>query len=302
MRRMNTRQATLIIAFISLLFGLSACSTPNEIIPTASVTSPPPPSATATFPPSPVPATATPTPLGCLTQPGKIEQGVVATTEPPQEFLIYLPPCYSEMTDQRYPVLYLLHGQTYTYDQWVRLGIPEHADQMFFTGESVPFIVVFPDDKFWNLEAGGTFGERLINALVPFVDQNFRTIADREHRAIGGLSRGGGWTVQLGLQRPDLFGALGIHSPGIFKDNAPYIENLLRRIPEESRPRVWLDVGDNDRELESILDFEKMLTRSEYAHEFHFYSGDHSEAYWGAHAREYLRWYAEAWNPIPEEQ
>ncbi len=301
MRRMTLRQALLIATWLSLLLGLSACSTPNEIIPTPSVTIPPP-TTTVTSTPSPIPPTTTPTPLTCLQQPGRVEANSVSTTEPAQDFLIYLPPCYSELTDQRYPVLYLLHGQTYTQDQWVRLGAQQVADQMFISGESLPFIIVFPDDRYWNLNAGAGFGDRFITALIPFVDANYHTLTDRDHRSLGGLSRGGGWAIQLGFQRPDLFGSLGLHSPGIFKDDAPYIERLIRAIPEESRPRLWLDLGDNDRERDSILAFEEMLARNGYIHEFHFYSGDHSEIYWAAHVGDYLRWYAEAWNEETLEQ
>ena len=72
---------------------------------------------------------------------------------------------------------------------------------------------------------------------------------------------------------------------------------MIQNIPEESRPRLWLDVGDNDRELESILVFENILTKTFYQHEFHFYAGDHSEAYWSAHVEEYVRWYVSVWNP-----
>ena len=301
---MNTRQAILIVLIFSLLLGLSACTSFSSFSPTATVTSSPPPAPTDTpVPtPTPIPPTATPTPLTCLTQPGRVEQGVVNSTVPPQEYLIYLPPCYDEQTDLRYPVLYLLHGQTYTDDQWVRLGVPQTADQMFFSGESVPFIIVFPDDRYWNNSAGPTFGTRFIGALIPYIDFTYRTIPNREHRALGGLSRGGGWTVELGLENPELFGSLGLHSPAIFKDNAPVVEKNLLNIPEDLRPRLWLDAGDNDRELSSILQFEEMLTRNSFPHEFHFFSGDHSEIYWGAHVRNYLQWYAEAWNEKPSEE
>lgn len=295
MRRMSTRQAIIHTTLLSLLFGLSACSAPTDIPFTVTVTAPPP-AATVTFTPSPTPPTATSTPLTCLTQPGVVEEGEISTTNPPQQYLIYLPPCYAELTDQRYPVLYLLHGQTFTQDQWVRLGAPQTADRMIHSGRSVPFIVVFPDDRYWNLQGGAGFGDRLINALIPYVDENYRTIADRDHRSLGGLSRGGGWTVKLGFERIDLFGSLGLHSPAVFKDNAPVVERIIRNIPEESHPRLWLDVGDNDRELASILVFEEMLTRNYYLHEYHFYSGDHSEIYWAAHVEEYLLWYVEAWN------
>jgi len=239
--------------------------------------------------------------LGCLTQPGRVEQGVVATTNPQQEYLIYLPPCYNELTDQRYPVLYLLHGQTYTMDQWVRLGVPQIMDALFFAGESVPFIVVFPDDSLWNISAGWLFGERLVGTLVPYIDANYRTIPDRDHRAIGGLSRGGGWAAQLGFENPGMFGSIGLHSPAIFKGDGFLVEKLVQGISEESRPRLWLDMGDVDREWKSILAFEDMLTYHNYPHEFQRYLGDHSELYWGLHVREYLRWYAEAWDEKPVE-
>lgn len=299
---MNTRQAIIKTALFTLIFVLSACSTPTQIPPTPSVTLRPTETITPTFTPSPIPPTPTPTPLGCLAGPGQVKQDVVATTKPPQEFMIYLPPCYEVQQDLEYPVLYLLHGQTYNQDQWVRLGVPSIADQLIHGNETSPFIVVFPDDRYWNLEAGAGFGDRFINALIPYVDSNYRTIADREHRSLGGLSRGGGWTVQLGFDHPELFGALGLHSPAIFKDNAPDIELILKKMSEADRPRLWFDIGDADRELGSAILLEDVLTRNDYIHEFHQFSGDHSELYWSAHVDEYLRWYVKQWPTEPVEQ
>lgn len=298
MRRMMNRQAHLFQIFLPLLLLISACSPSPEITLTPTFTLPPP-TATSTFTPSPIPPTFTPTPLGCLTQPGEIKSDVVATTNPPQEFLIYLPPCYNELSENKYPVLYLLHGQTYNQDQWVRLGAPQIADRLIHSGESIPFIIIFPDDRFWNLPAGAGFGDRLINHLIPYVDANYRTLTETQYRSLGGLSRGGGWTIQLGLQYPNLFGSLGLHSPAIFKDDSASIEKIIQNIPEDSRPRLWMDVGDNDRELESILVFEEILTRNGYIHETHFYAGAHSEEYWSAHVEEYLRWYVSAWVENP---
>ena len=304
MRRMNTRQAILMMTCISLLISLSACSTPTEIVPTPTVIPPTPTvthSATATFTPSPVPPTATPTPLTCLIEAGEIKQEVVSTTNPPQEFLIYLPPCYDELDATRYPVLYLLHGQTYKDDQWIRLGVPVIADQLIHSDQIDPFVIVFPDDRYWNVPSGSGFGDRLINDLIPYVDANYRTLADREHRSMGGLSRGGGWTIKLGFTNPELFGSLGLHSPAIFSADGFYVEKMIQDIPEESRPQLWLDVGDIDRELESILLFEDTLSRNNYIHKFHLFAGDHTENYWGQHVEEYLRWYAESWQGIPQQ-
>ncbi|MBE7432781.1 MAG: hypothetical protein HS100_02590 [Anaerolineales bacterium] len=293
---MNPRQANYILVIFTLLLGLSACSSTTTDIPTVTPTFPSP---TETSTPTPILSTATPTPLTCLTQPGRVEEGVVNATIPPQEYLIYLPPCYYEQTGKRYPVLYLLHGQTFTEDQWVRLGVPQIADGMIIAGESVPFIVVFPDDRFWNTKYGPGFGDRLIGALIPHIDANYRTIPNREHRALGGLSRGGGWTAELGFKNPNLFGSLGFHSPAIFTGDGFVVEQLVVGIPENLRPRIWVDAGDNDRELKSIIEFERMLTRNGIQHEYHFFSGDHSEVYWGAHASYYLRWYAKAWKEKP---
>jgi enterochelin esterase-like enzyme len=238
--------------------------------------------------------------LTCLTEPGLLKQDVVQTTNPPQEFIIYLPPCYETFTDKRYPVLYLLHGQTYTQDQWVRLGASALADQMIHAGESQPFIMVFPDDRYWNSAAGPGFGNRFINDLLPYVDKNYRTLADREHRALGGLSRGGGWTVQLGFNHPELFGALGLHSPAIFKEDAPYVGRVIQAIPQETRPRLWIDIGDSDRELSGALQLEDVLIYNDYLHQFYRFTGEHSESYWSAHIEDYLRWYVRTWQETPE--
>lgn len=291
MRRMNTRQAILLIICLPLLTGLSACSPTNEIFPTPS-SIPPSPTIAATSTPSPTPP---PTPLTCLTQPGRVQQDVVPTTNPPQEFIIYLPPCYDNSADAKFPVLYLLNGLTYDQTQWVRLGAPTAADQLIHFNEAMPFIMVFPDDPYWNSDAGRSFGNRLINDLIPYVDKNYYTIQDRQYRALGGLSYGGGWTVELGLAHPELFGALGLHSPAIFKNNAPFVEKIIKDIPETMRPQLWIDIGDADTELGNTILFEEILASNDYIHEFHRFSGDHTENYWGAHVEDYLRWYTQVW-------
>jgi enterochelin esterase-like enzyme len=296
---MSTRQAILAVIYASLLAGLSACSPSNDIIPTQTVI---PSTATVARSATSTPPPAQPTPLTCLAEPGLIKQDVVATTTPPQEFLIYLPPCYENSADARFPVLYLLHGQTYNQDQWVRLGAPAIADQLIYSNEATPFIMVFPDDRYWNVPAGDGFGDRFINDLISYVDENYRTLADREHRSLGGLSRGGGWTAKLGFDHPELFGALGLHSPAFAKDNAPYLDKIIQTIPQEMRPKLWLDIGDADMELTQGILFEEILTRNDYIHEFHRFSGDHTETYWSAHVGQYLRWYIQGWLEKPAEQ
>jgi len=295
MRRMKAREATKLISLLlTLLTVLHACSPSNQ--PTPTLTSFPSTASRtpeATLTPSPGP---TATQLACLTKPGRVEEGKLNSTDPPQEFLIYLPPCYNEKTDQHYPVLYLLHGQTYRDDQWIRLGAVDVIDELILSGESIPFIIVFPDDRYWNLPAGPGFGGRLVNDLIPYIDLSYRTIPDRNHRAIGGMSRGAGWALQVGLVRWDLFGTIGLHSLAVLQKDASRIPKWLADIPPSSRPRLFMDIGDNDQELAMAQLVETQFSEYGLSHEWHLYSGAHTEEYWSGHIEEYIRWYAAQWN------
>ena len=283
------------MATLLMLFTvITACSPPGQPPPTSTAI---PLTATSQPTPTPLPApTATITPLACLNNPGRVEEGSLDSTNPPQEFRIYLPPCYEEKADQRYPVLYLLHGQTYTDDQWIRLGAVDVTDKLILSGKSIPFIIVFPDDHYWNLPPGPGFGQRLVDELIPYVDSTYRTLPDRSQRAIGGLSRGAGWALHLGLTRWDLFGTIGLHSLAVLQKDASKIKAWLAVIPASSRPRVFMDIGDNDPEGAMARQVELQFNEVGLTHEWHLYSGAHTEEYWSAHVEEYIQWYAEGWN------
>lgn len=259
---------------------------------------PVPPTATRTPVPTFAIPTETPTvtPLACLSQPGIVEQSSLETTTPPQGYFIYLPPCYAERTDKRYPVLYLLHGQTYNADQWIRLGAVDAVNELLLNGETMPFIIVFPDDRYWYTPAGTTFGARLTDEVIPFIDQTYRTIPDPRFRAIGGMSRGAGWALQLGLTRPDLFSIIGLHSLAVFQRDASKVDDWIQAIPPASRPTIFMDIGEDDQELASARQVESIFAQFDVPHEWRLYSGDHTEEYWSAHVEEYIRWYASQWN------
>jgi enterochelin esterase-like enzyme len=275
-----------------LLLGVAACA-PRP------ATAPSPTALPPTLAPAPSTPTAAPTsvpsatPISCETKPGQLQQGSVPDTKPAQEYIIYLPPCYNEHLDQRYPILYLLHGQTYTDQQWVTLGAPAAADGLIQSGQAPPFIMVFPDDRYWNLPPGDGFGDRLVHQIIPYIDQTYRTLTDRDHRALGGLSRGGGWSIHILLTRYDLFGTVGLHSPVILNDDLAVLQRLVAAVPANAWPRLWLDAGDHDGALGAIRMFEALLTHYEAPHEWHLYSGDHTDPYWHAHVTQYLEWYAE---------
>ena len=296
MRGMSTRQAAKwTIILFTLLALITACSPSEQPVPAPT---PFPPTST---PQIDVPASAStntpaPTPLTCLTQPGHVEVGELKSTNPPQEYRIYLPPCYDQQTDTHYPVLYLLHGQTYNADQWIRLGAVDALDQLILSGAAQPFIIVFPNDRYWAGPIANGFGERLVNALVPFIDETYRTIPNRSHRAIGGLSRGSGWALRLGLTRSDLFSVIGLHSLAVFQQDGSRIEQWTENIPLSSRPTIFMDSGDSDPEVDTALSVVDIFTQNSIPLEWHLYTGAHTEEYWHAHVTEYIGWYASQWN------
>ncbi len=299
MRKSALHNVLILIVAAAVLSGLSACvPVARPILPVAP--SPLPPFSTAPLSPiSPDPRLPlTPSPSAdCLSLPGRIESDILPSQYLPDtlKLLVYLPPCYADHADRRYPVLYLLHGQAYANDQWVRLGAPAAADRLIAAGESPSFIIVMPYDPSWKQPDEYGFGQALTEDLLPYVDAHYRTLSDRERRAVGGLSRGAGWAIHLGLTRPDLFAAFGAHSPVVFWADRARIDDWLAAIPPESLPRIYLDIGDNDRELETALWLEELLNQENIPHEWHLYPGFHEEAYWQVHVEEYLRWYLAGW-------
>ncbi len=300
---------------LSLLLG--ACSTagisvrPPEDLPISENTQPaplagptlapsPPPTLTSTpTPPDPQPE---PTPAGCTQARGRIELQQINTSLLPEplEYRVYLPPCYDQRPEKRYPVLYLIHGQGFNDDQWDRLGADETADAFIAAGRIAPLIMVMPRDREWTQPDEDGFGDALVQVLLPRIDQQYRTLASRQYRAIGGLSRGAGWAVHLGLSDWQDFGAIGTNSLPIFWTDTYSIKTWLSGIPAGSMPRIYLDIGNNDRPeiMTSAKWFENLLTQRNIPHEWHLFAGYHEEKYWQAHVEQYILWYSQGWEEL----
>jgi enterochelin esterase-like enzyme len=293
------------LAGFSLLFGLllPGCASPLPVSPpdtpvpaTARPAINPIPTQTIAFL-TPTAPKASSTPAGCRETTGSLEKDVIATTllDKPMRYNVYLPPCYSTMQPRRYPVLYLLHGQNYDEEQWLRLGVASTLDRLIASGEVAPFIVVMPFDYSFKQPTEYKFEEAFTQLLIPQIEINYRTFKAASQRAIGGLSRGGAWAIRLGTRHPELFGAIGGHSPSIFYADMQTLPIRLLKIPAEQFPRLWLDAGDSDSEYQTVVSFEQFLSKHNLPHEWHGYVGWHDETYWSAHVDEYLRWYAEEW-------
>jgi enterochelin esterase-like enzyme len=233
----------------------------------------------------------------CLMQGGQ----VMGTSIPSRhmngelKFHLYLPPCYDQDATRRYPVLYLIHGQSFNDDQWVRLGAPPAADQLIASGMP-PFIIVMPYDKYhYRQPATDPFDEAVIEELIPFIDLTYRTLPERTSRAVGGLSRGAGWALHFALNNPELFGAFGGHSLAILDEDGRRLSRLLNSIPVNDMPRIYMDIGKSDGLKASAGKFEAQLTERGIPHEWYVYPGFHNEAYWSKHVGEYIKWYASGW-------
>ncbi len=234
-----------------------------------------------------------------MKQPGQVVKKSLTTSllRSPLEYRVYLPPCYAEQTDRRYPVLYLFHGQGYTDDQWDRIGVDEQSDKLIANGTIPPLIIVMPHDVSSAQPSETNFSKVVVEQLIPAIDRTYRTKTERQYRAVGGMSRGGGWAIHFGITYWQMFGALGAHSPAVFHSDGLRIKALLDALPPGQSPRIYIDIGERDRPeiLEVATWFEGLLDQRDIPHEWHLFSGYHAEAYWSAHLDQYLIWYTQGW-------
>ena len=148
-----------------------------------------------------------------------------ASTNTSRRAFVYTPPGYEKDTKAKYPVLYLQHGWGEDETAWSNQG---HAnlimDNMIAEGKIKPFIIVMTYGMTNEVKFGGIrnfkiepFQTVLINELIPYVDSHFRTLSNRDNRAMAGLSMGGMETKTITLNNPDVFGYYGLLSGGIYE-------------------------------------------------------------------------------------
>ena len=237
-------------------------------------------------------------------------------------YFVYLPPGYASGGDQRYPVVYMLHGMGGSNTEWRGYGLFDAADALMRTREIRPFVIVLPqgDQGDWVDQASGPqWGTYLSKDVVGEVDRSYRTEADREHRAVGGLSMGATGALVTALRYPDVFGVVGAHTPtprdwdaeveylgpemaaDYYGDPTRFAgENpvdLFRERPAVAASlRIWLDAGDQDVDwLPAGEALHEQLDAEGISHAWHVLPGHHDgDNYWGPHSKEYLRFYAAA--------
>jgi enterochelin esterase-like enzyme len=141
---------------------------------------------------------------------------------------VYLPPGHDEVQGQRFPVIYLLssHGNTgpglMNWQAW-DVNIQQQIDGLIEDGTIGPVIVAMPDmwtrfggSQYINSARMGRYEDYLINEIIPLIDRNYRTIPDRDHRAIMGRSSGGFGAITQAMHHPDIFGAFACQSGDLY--------------------------------------------------------------------------------------
>ena len=300
------------IIFLVLALTLSACQTGSRNESTVTATpqtpdafqtpSPTPPTPTRTIPTQPgfSPET-TPASLAspvCREETGAIRSEMLTGSNLNQSLkvLIYLPPCFPDPPKSGYPLLILLHGQGYDENHWPSLGLTETADRLIAAGEIPPMLIFMPLEEYSLQDpSGSVFDDLLIDTLLPWAEQELPVCFRAVCRAVGGISRGGAWALRLGIDHPEIFHILGLHSAPPFASDPYRLVLLLRELPEEERPHLWIDVGEIDTYRGFIQDFHNTLFEQDIQHTFASFAGGHADAYWQAHLEEYLLWYGAQW-------
>lgn len=253
--------------------------------------------------PSPFPTslpTPDPSPTPCA-EPGRIEFGEVnsAVAGEPMRYRIYLPPCYG--SDGRvYPALYMLGGNIHDDAIWDVLGLDEAAESGITTGQVPPLLIVMPDNGWLaNTTTSGpsSYEGFVLNELIPHIEATYCAWPAAEGRAVGGLSRGGYWSLMMAFRQPDVFLSVGAHSPALIDSYAgpaedPAITGVTNDLGDL---RIWIDIAERDPYIVQARPLHDVLESAGVPHEWHVNEGTHDEAYWRANLYSYLSWYSDGW-------
>jgi enterochelin esterase-like enzyme len=214
------------------------------------------------------------------------ESKSVGTTRKMQ---VYTPPGYSK--DKKYPVLYLLHGIGGDETEWQRFARPDVLlDNLIADKKAEPMIVVMPngraqkDDRargnpFSSAPAFAAFEKDLLESVIPAIESRYSVLADRQHRAIAGLSMGGGQSLNFGLKHLDTFAWIGAFSA------APNTRPAKELVPDPAAARdriklLWISCGNKDGLIRVSQGVHAYLRDNEITHVWHVDGNGHDATHW----------------------
>jgi enterochelin esterase-like enzyme len=206
-----------------------------------------------------------------------------------RRMLVYTPPGYTSET--KYPVLYLLHGIGGDETEWQRFATPNVLlDNLVADGRAEPTIIVMPNgraqrndraegDVFASAPAFAAFEQDLLNDVIPAIESRYSVEADREHRALAGLSMGGGQSLNFGLTHLGTFAWIGGFS------SAPNTRPASELVPDPAETSgklklLWLSCGSRDGLFGISQGFHAYLKGSGVPHIWHVDGNAHDPTHW----------------------
>ena len=222
-----------------------------------------------------------------------------------RRMLVYLPEGYQD-SDQRYPVFYLLHGARGNEAAWITKGnVLHYADSLFECGAVEPFIIVLPNMNYYKddadygnsrskgamesfYETDGRAESAFVRDVVNHVDSCFRTIPDKEHRAISGMSIGALQSIYISAWNPAVFDHIGMFSPmykapprhGRYAWFYGHLKEHLKSQFEDAPQTYDIEIGRTDFFYPHIANYRRYLTRQGYEFQYYEYPGGHVWSNW----------------------
>lgn len=222
----------------------------------------------------------------------------------PRSLYVYTPPGYDASKGAKYPVFYLLHGFGDDESSWTAVGRAHLiADNLIAEGKARPMLIVMPNghslrppspdelrtlDR-WFPDNTDSFVRELMTEIIPLVEKRFRVRTDQAHRAIAGLSMGGGESVAIGLGHPDQFGWVAGFSSAV-----SYVEKSLGALLTDdtrlnkSRRLLWIGIGRQDFLFADNQKFKDALDARHVKHVWHLTEGAHTWPLWRAYLSELM--------------
>lgn len=214
------------------------------------------------------------------------ESNSVGTTRKMQ---VYTPPGYTK--DKKYPVLYLLHGIGGDETEWQRFAQPNVIlDNLIADEKATPMIVVMPNGRarkndraegniFSAAPAFVAFEQDLLKDVIPAIEAHYSVRADREHRALAGLSMGGGQSLNFGLAHLDTFAWIGAFSPA---PNTKSGKDLISDFAaaKANLKMLWLSCGKKDELIWVSQGAHAYLRNNNVPHVWHVDDHAHDNPEW----------------------